>query len=471
MGIFANVNGKKDVSDIFAPIIGKNLLKNTAVSTTVKDVTFTVNEDGSITANGTASAVTTSGITINELYLEQGDEYIISGGISSDKRVCIYYQPDYKQLNVFSSGSDTRFTVPISGKYRVYPWIQEGVTCDNDTFYPMLRLASIEDNTYEPYIGVRRIKSVWASKNGVPIKVFNSVMKPRFVVISGGTGLKSAYCLKDSETWNIMPNFDTSMRGLTYGNGRFVAVGTNGYSYHSIDGETWVEGESSGDSADSLIAVTYGNGKFVAIGGQEEKYYSLDGITWIKTDEASDVTTNSSADVTYGNGRFVCVTSQGNSYYSLDGETWTKMSGANVTLYGVTYGNGRFVCVGKAGKAFYSTDGETWIAMSGLNTGVLYWDVTYGGGIFVCVGKYRSIFYSTDGETWIEAEYNSSHSDAYNAVTYANEKFVVAGYDGTVETYSYLYGMLLGEGSMEDGLFSNDIDLICYSIDGGYDNS
>ena len=29
--------------------------------------------------------------------------------------------------------------------------IAEGYTCDNLTFYPMIRLAEIEDNTYEPY--------------------------------------------------------------------------------------------------------------------------------------------------------------------------------------------------------------------------------------------------------------------------------------------------------------------------------
>ena len=28
--------------------------------------------------------------------------------------------------------------------------------------------------------------------------------------------------------------------GVTYGNGRFVAVGTSGKSYYSLDGVTWV---------------------------------------------------------------------------------------------------------------------------------------------------------------------------------------------------------------------------------------
>ena len=143
-------NAKQDTTT------GKNLLENTATSQTINGVTFTVNNNKSITCNGTATAntifrtVQTPDFPDNEDMLFTGCPV---GGSSST------YQLQY------SNNRDKAFQDMGNGiviqkmDYNTYPntYVQirivEGYTCNNLTFYPMIRLATIEDDTYEPYTG------------------------------------------------------------------------------------------------------------------------------------------------------------------------------------------------------------------------------------------------------------------------------------------------------------------------------
>lgn len=129
----------------------KNLLKNTAVSQTKNGVTFTVNEDGSVTANGTATANALLGLS--DIKLTVGKKYTLSGcpegGSSTTFKL---YGLD--TTNWTGAGSDygngDTFTIRYSiNQYRIA--IYTGYTADNLTFYPMLRYAEISDDTYEPY--------------------------------------------------------------------------------------------------------------------------------------------------------------------------------------------------------------------------------------------------------------------------------------------------------------------------------
>ena len=126
--------------------VGKNLLQNTAITKTVNGVTFTVNNDGSVTVNGTASAL--SFITLNTFTLESGD-YILSGcpvGGGSTYRLYFYIGStlcsDDGNTKAFSLTEKTRISVIIS--------VYANQSVSNLTFYPMIRPANI-DGTYEPY--------------------------------------------------------------------------------------------------------------------------------------------------------------------------------------------------------------------------------------------------------------------------------------------------------------------------------
>ena len=125
----------------------KNLLNNTATSQTISGVTFTVNEDGSVTCNGTATNniffPLTGNSSIENIIINgcpaggSGDSYLVRA-IDTNGRVL---KTDF--------GEGTEVFNLINAKIQIR--IAEDYICNNLTFYPMIRLATIEDDTYEPY--------------------------------------------------------------------------------------------------------------------------------------------------------------------------------------------------------------------------------------------------------------------------------------------------------------------------------
>ncbi len=140
---------------------GKNLLENTATSQTVNGVTFTVNEDGSVTANGTATARAGIIIADQNTYTASNDlTYMLSGCPTngSDNSYYMHYHEwdsAWGDLtNVTDYGNGVFMEHNNNAVYsRISVEIASGYTCNNLTFKPMIRLASIEDATYEPYTG------------------------------------------------------------------------------------------------------------------------------------------------------------------------------------------------------------------------------------------------------------------------------------------------------------------------------
>lgn len=127
---------------------GKNLLQNTATSQTVNGITFTVNEDGTIKANGTATGL--AELVINNLFeATVGNQYILngcpSGGSENTYRIDV---PG--STTILDNGSGVTFTYSNTTiKFRIR--IVEGTTINNLVFKPMIRLASVTEPTYEPY--------------------------------------------------------------------------------------------------------------------------------------------------------------------------------------------------------------------------------------------------------------------------------------------------------------------------------
>jgi hypothetical protein len=65
-------------------------------------------------------------------------------------------------------------------------------------------------------------------------------------------------------TWTLRVPGSNDLHGVTYGNGRFVAVGSGGTILTSPDGVKWTRRTSGTNNL--LYGVTYGNGLFVAVG-------------------------------------------------------------------------------------------------------------------------------------------------------------------------------------------------------------
>ena len=135
--------------------VRKNLFPVVAISKTVNGVTFTVNADKSVTCNGTNNGTSGAVFEFNPsgVSLEIGESYIVTGcpeGGAIGRSYVIQYNNGSSWS--YEIGTGATFTALGTGIARPRIIISTGVTVNNLTFYPMIRKANIEDDTYEPYI-------------------------------------------------------------------------------------------------------------------------------------------------------------------------------------------------------------------------------------------------------------------------------------------------------------------------------
>ena len=233
------------------------------------------------------------------------------------------------------------------------------------------------------------------------------------------------------------PFYSSSIKGVAYGNGIYVAVGSIGARGYSTDGVNWTDNSSS--ERNTLRSVAYGNGKFVAV-GQHCGAVSTNGIDWTEGRMfPEDPSGGDFYKVVFANDVFVAVGNNGICALSTDGVSWTR----GVTMrtdaflinyaYDVAYGNGIFVAVTNRDAVFTSTNGLNWIpqlAPLGKARGI-----TYANGVFVAVGQEGFSAVSVDGVSWIEGgeiergEVNTTSTrwSYLDSVAYGNGKFVAVG--------------------------------------------
>ncbi len=147
------------IADIVNVYGAKNLIPYPYYDTTktTNGITFTDNGDGTITAIGTATNNAFFNLVIDTLDLPNG-EYILSGDLdtgttfSNSPSAILFNKDNVNGTSYWNYGETVpvRFTVNNWKVWRPRIRIRSGETV-NQTFKPMLRLASIEDNTYVPY--------------------------------------------------------------------------------------------------------------------------------------------------------------------------------------------------------------------------------------------------------------------------------------------------------------------------------
>ena len=149
----------------------KNLLKYPyyQANVTINGITFTTDDKGIITANGTATSQSNLVLhtreqgELNDFVLNNG-EYKVngcpSGGSPTTWQISYHYRTkdnQYKILATDFGNGDSNMSV--DGDYYsddsvnllVVVTIANGVTVNNLTFKPMIRLATINDDTFTPY--------------------------------------------------------------------------------------------------------------------------------------------------------------------------------------------------------------------------------------------------------------------------------------------------------------------------------
>lgn len=144
----------------------KNLLPNTATSKTENGITYTVNSDGTVTVNGTATAFTEIKVfqfPKTDLVNTFHDTYHLSGApvgaVDGDTNGFKLYASTKKvsddsfAYSFFDTGngvdietSDTRYLSPI------YIAVNQGITVNNVTFKPMLTRKGVSNSDYAHYV-------------------------------------------------------------------------------------------------------------------------------------------------------------------------------------------------------------------------------------------------------------------------------------------------------------------------------
>jgi hypothetical protein len=135
---------------------GKNRLQHTMSpgDYIVQGVTFTVNDDGSVECNGTATNPAT--LSFVDYYLTE--DIVVSGcpagGDVHKYRITadIYKNNTYVQ-SVFDVGSGVTISAEVADYIRTNVFVYPGVTVSNLVVHPMIRLATSNNDAYEPYSG------------------------------------------------------------------------------------------------------------------------------------------------------------------------------------------------------------------------------------------------------------------------------------------------------------------------------
>lgn len=226
-------------------------------------------------------------------------------------------------------------------------------------------------------------------------------------------GLANQYTFKNSDSgYNPVTRANSSQyNAVTYGNGKYVAVGANGQTVMSTDAITWSNTDSG--TINSLLGVTYAYGYYIAVGVNGTVVISASGTAWQTIVINSTVTLTS---VEYVNSVVMATGNDGNIYQTTDAINWTLIATGNtVQLNSISYGNSTYVAVGQAGTVIYSADGTAWTTETISSFDIMA--VAYQNSKFIATGQNAKTWYSTDGMDWTRSlvdAYVSSVVDAGN---------------------------------------------------------
>lgn len=162
VNIESNADAIADIVNVYG---SKNLLPYPYYYTTIttNGITFTDNGDGSVTVNGTntSSSAIHFGFynTLGTNWIiEPNTEYIVSFELKNANNLSFYVNVNNTDISAIRNKStgyyEAKFKTPsaYTTRFTIAMYIQASSTETNAIVYPMLRLASIKDETYVPYV-------------------------------------------------------------------------------------------------------------------------------------------------------------------------------------------------------------------------------------------------------------------------------------------------------------------------------
>lgn len=162
--------------------VGKNLLKNTGVTQTINNVTFTIGVDGRITVNGTATdecvyIITRGDNGIESRNIDPNTSYVVSGCPSTGGGNDSFF--------IYEGVSDSKdtgegLTITNSSSYNLSIYVRANTVMSNVVFSPMLREATIHDAEYEPYLLSNKELVSWKAMGMLGAKnLFNNELETK----------------------------------------------------------------------------------------------------------------------------------------------------------------------------------------------------------------------------------------------------------------------------------------------------
>jgi hypothetical protein len=228
-----------------------------------------------------------------------------------------------------------------------------------------------------------------------------------------------------------------------YGNGLFVAAGSDGKLARSANGISWTLGSSSFGSS-PILGLTYSaaNALWVAVGASGKLATSSDAISW--TQRSSSFGTTFINGVHASPSLFVAVGFDGKLATSTNGTSWTQRSSTflSTTIYSIASNqiDTKFVAVGDLGKIAVSSNGTSWAPsfpaefFGGSTLRVVAHEkdpLFEDSDVFVAAGSSGKLGTSFDGDAWIQRT-SSFGVSRINDISFNPNIVVAVGNDGKI---------------------------------------
>ncbi len=256
----------------------------------------------------------------------------------------------------------------------------------------------------------------------------------------------------DGVSWGIESvSYTTSYKpfsSLAYGNGQFVAIINNDWSFEdikiatSIDGVNW-NVESVGING-NLNSITFNQNRFIAV-GQDENHKSIilssnDSKSWRILNSRASTNLNS---IIYAESKFITVGQDESSQMGIvavseDGVDWDFIpTNLAMPFNKIVYGNNLFAVLSNTesnNNILASHDLINWRLESSINNSYIG-GISYGAGKFVIAGSSITavgvLLTSTNVAQW-QNGFNRDPDDYLNGIVHANNQFIAVGHNGEI---------------------------------------
>ena len=231
---------------------------------------------------------------------------------------------------------------------------------------------------------------------------------------------------RSTATVQTVSSTSRTWQEVCYGNGKWVAVGNDGYMCVSTDGTTWGTPFTVGTR--KWRGIIYANNQFIACGEYGNVGVSSDGTNWATQTVGNSTSSFNWYDIIFINNSYIMVSDVGGFIATTsDLTSWTVTSKGATSKRCIAYGNNMYVCLG-GGYVSLSEDGINWTTQ---NVSVNADGIIYIFNKFIAVGGSGRISTSTNGTTWTT---QTVGSDAWQEIRYANGILVISGNSGYTST-------------------------------------